>query len=378
MTRPIDLSDVPVIDGHGHPLLPESSAISPEVFANLFSEGRAGSMAAHVPHTVYFRRACREMARRLGTEATPEAILEARRRRGAVAAARALSESGVAGLLVDTGYPPEAMTLAEMRRGLPCPVHEVFRIETCAQDLLREGLPFDDFLEAARAAFRAGAERSVGLKSIIAYRSGLAVRPLERGPAARAYERVVRRVQGGGSTRLEEKPLLDALFGLALDVARESGRPLQIHSGFGDPDIDLLHANPLLLRPILEDARGRGVRLVLLHQSYPYVREAAFMTAVWPQVHLDLSLALPFLGPGAVAPLIELLSLAPATKLLYGSDVSALPELFALCADWARTALTEALTWLIERDGLTADEGRDVGRRVLWENAASLYGLDPP
>jgi predicted TIM-barrel fold metal-dependent hydrolase len=284
----------------------------------------------------------------------------------------------VAGLLVDTGYPPTAMPLGEMRRGLPCAIHEVFRIETCAQTLLREALPFDDFVEAARAAFRAGAERSVGLKSIIAYRSGLAVRPPERGPAARAYERVVRRVHEGGSSRLEDKPLLDLLFGLALDVARETGRPLQIHSGFGDPDIDLLQANPLLLRPILEDGRGRGLRLVLLHQSYPYVREAAFMTAVWPQVHLDLSLALPFLGPGAAVPLIELLSLAPATKLLYGSDVSALPELFALCADWARAALAEALAWLIERDALTVEEGGDVARRILWENAASLYGLDPP
>jgi predicted TIM-barrel fold metal-dependent hydrolase len=375
VTRSIDLSDVPVIDGHGHPLVPDPSAVSAETFANLFSEGRAGSMTAHVPHTVYFRRACRDLARRLGTEPTPEAVLEERRRRGPAAAARALAESRVAGLLVDTGYPPEAMTLAEMRRVLPCAIHEVFRIETCAQDLLREALAFDDYMEAARAAFRAGAERSVGLKSIIAYRSGLAVQPLERGPAARAYERVVRRVQTGGSSRLEEKPLLDALFGLALEVARESGRPLQIHSGFGDPDIDLLQANPLLLRPILEGARGRGVRLVLLHQSYPYVREAAFMTAVWPQVHLDLSLALPFLGPGALLPLIELLSLAPATKLLYGSDVSALPELFALCADWARATLGEALAWLVERDGLTADEGREVGRRILWENAVSLYGL---
>jgi predicted TIM-barrel fold metal-dependent hydrolase len=64
--------------------------------------------------------------------------------------------------------------------------------------------------------------------------------------------------------------------------------------------------------------------------AYPYFREATFLAAVWPQVHLDLSLALPLLGAGAVAPLIEILALAPASKLLYGSDVQALPELFAL------------------------------------------------
>jgi len=99
------------------------------------------------------------------------------------------------------------------------------------------------------------------------------------------------------------------------------------------------------------------------------------MTAVWPQVHLDLSLALPFLGPGAVPPLVEILSLAPSSKLMYGSDVGALPELFALSAIWGRSALGEALGWLVERDGLALAEAVDVGRAVLADNAIALYRL---
>src|SRR5262249_6928611 len=146
-------------------------------------------------------------------------------------------------------------------------------------------------------------------------------------------------------------------------------------SGFGDPDIDLIRANPLMLRPILEDHRWAEARLVLLHMAYPYAREAAFMTAVWPQVHLDLSLALPFLGPGALLPLLEILSLAPASKLMYGSDVSALPELFALSAAWARAALGEALGWLVERDGLDDAGASAVGRAILSDNARALYSL---
>jgi len=162
---------------------------------------------------------------------------------------------------------------------------------------------------------------------------------------------------------------------VTLEVARETGRPLQVHAGFGDPDIDLLRADPLLLRPILEDPRWAEIRVVLLHMAYPYAREAAFMAAVWPQVHLDLSLALPFLGPGAVPPLIEILSLAPSSKLMYGSDVSALPELFALSALWGRRALGEALGWLVERDGLGEPEAVDIARAILAGNARALYGL---
>ena len=332
-------------------------------------------MRAHVAQTGYFTRALRGLAEGLGCAPTVDAVLEHRRAAGPDASLRRFADSRIAALLVDTGYPAGAMSLPDMRRALPCAVHEVFRIETCAQDLIGLGLPYEEFLGAFRTALRAAASEAVALKSIIAYRSGLAVRSWSGEEAGRAYRDVVARVKAGGSARLTEKPLLDALFEIALGVCRESGRPLQVHSGFGDPDVDLLQSNPLWLRPILEDERWADVRIVILHMSYPYAREAAFMAAVWPQVYVDLSLALPFLGPAAALPLVEILALAPASKLMYGSDVSAMPELYALSADWARAALAEALGWLVERGGLTGGEALDVARQVLSESATVLYGL---
>jgi uncharacterized protein len=370
-----DLSDLPVVDGHCHPLLADPWALAPAAFTDLFTEGRSGTMGAHVAQTGYFRRALRELARRLDTEPTVEAVLAQRRHLGPAAAAQWIAQSRIAALLVDTGYPPGAMVLGEMRRQLPCAIHEVFRIEACAQDLLAEALPYRDFVDAFVQALRAAVARSVAFKSIIAYRSGLAIRPWAEADATAAYEQARIRFQRQGTSRLTDKPLLDTLFGLTLDVARETDRPLQVHAGFGDPDIDLGQANPLLLRPLLEDPRRSGVRIVILHMAYPYFREAAFMAAVWPDIHLDLSLALPFLGAGAVAPLIEILALAPASKVLYGSDVQALPELFAMAADWGRFALGGALTWLAERDELTGDESREIARQILAENAVRLYGL---
>lgn len=375
VSRLVDLAAVPVVDGHCHPLLPDPVAVPPEAFIALFSESRPGTMTPHIPHTAYFRRALHELARRLGCEPTVEAVLARRRALGIDGGRRALAESGVVALLVDTGHPPLAMSLHEMRSRLGCDVQEVFRIETCAQTLVGKRLQYEQFLEAFREELHAASRHAVALKSIIAYRSGLAIGPPRSEAAARAYRDEVTRLESGGSPRLTEKPLLDTLFEIALEVACESCRPLQLHTGFGDPDIDLLHANPLLLRPILEDPRWARLPIVLLHLAYPYFREAAFMAAVWPQVYVDLSLALPFLGPGAIPLLIETLSLAPTTKLLYGSDLGSLPELFALSADWARGALGEALGWLIERGGLTGTEAYAVGRQILCENAATLYGL---
>jgi predicted TIM-barrel fold metal-dependent hydrolase len=371
----VNLSDLAVVDGHGHPLLTDPWTVSAEAFTELFTEGRPGTMSGHVEHSRYFQRALHDLGERLGIDATVPAVLERRRALGPEGARDVLAQSGVVALLVDTGYPAEAMAIADMRRLLPCAIHEVFRIETCAEELLSRGLPYAEFLHAFGRELRAAAERCVAFKSIIAYRSGLAIQPWTKHDSAAAYRRALERFRAEGSSRLVDKPLLDTLFEQTLEVARETGRPLQLHSGFGDPDIDLLQSNPLLLRPVLEDPRWADVRVIALHMAYPYFREAAFMTAVWPQLWLDLSLALPFLGAGVVGPLIEILSLAPATKLMYGSDVRGLPELFAISADWGRAALAEALGWLGERERLSVDDARRIARGILSENASALYRL---
>lgn len=334
-------------------------------------------MAAHVPHTLYYRRALRELACWLGSEEAPQAILDHRKERGAAEVARWLSERRLSALVVDTGYPPNAMPLEEMRRVLPCAVHEVFRIERGAEALLTAGLPYPQFLEAFRLDLTAARSRSVAFKSIIAYRSGLQVREWPRADAEAAYRSARERVGAGGTARLTEKPLLDSLFLEALTVSVQTGLPFQVHAGMGDPDIDLPQANPLLLRPILEDGRWHPARIVILHLAYPYFREAAFMAAVWPQVYVDLSLALPVLGAGAVLPLVEVLAQAPGSKLMYGSDLGALPELYALGAEWARAALGEALAWLVERGGCRADEAVALGGQILSDNARRLYALPP-
>jgi predicted TIM-barrel fold metal-dependent hydrolase len=374
----MDLSALPVVDGHCHPLLRDPNHVSPGTFLDLFSEGRAGTMREHVTRTGYYRRALRTLGARLGVAPTPEAVLAARRHRGRDAARVEFAGAGIAALLVDTGYPAEGgMPLAEMGEQLGCAVHEVFRIEACAERLLAERPAWGEFLERFRGALAEAARTCVAFKTIVAYRSGLDVRPWSDGEVGAAYARAVAAAPRQGRPRLTDKPLLDRLVEVTLEVARDTARPLQLHSGFGDPDVDLIRANPLLLRPILEDPRWASVRLVLLHMAYPYAREAAFMTAVWPQVSLDLSLALPFLGAGATSPLVEVLSLAPASKLMYGSDVAALPELFVLSAEWGRAALGEALSWLVDRHDLETPEAVAIGRAILAGNARALYGLGP-
>ena len=86
--------------------------------------------------------------------------------------------------------------------------------------------------------------------------------------------------------------------------------PVQFHTGFGDDDADLRTANPLLLRPLLQDTTLRNVPFVLLH-TYPYCREAGYLASIYPNVFIDLSLTIPFTAHGGAEAVCATLETRP-------------------------------------------------------------------
>jgi predicted TIM-barrel fold metal-dependent hydrolase len=169
---------------------------------------------------------------------------------------------------------------------------------------------------------------------------------------------------------------LDYCVGVALEEAGRLELPVQCHTGFGDPDIDILTANPALLRPILADPRHAGVPIVLLHMGYPYVRASAFLASLYADVYVDTSLVVPRLCPRVPQLLQELLALAPATKILYGSDGHSQPEMYWLGARYARWAMGIVLRRVIEEGTLGAQEAQGIAERICFRNALGLYRLD--
>lgn len=365
------LADVPVIDGHAHPLLPPEAAAA-QPFARYFTEAHdAESIGRHAPHALSYRWALQELAGLLGCAATEAAVTAAR------AAlpfgdylCRLLTDAGVAAVLMDDGYPREgALPARVLAEAAGVRVHRLLRLERLAEDLIPTCADLDDLHAALIAALERAAPELVGLKSIVAYRAGLIIGRVDRGEAARALDQV-RTDWGATPGRLMAKPLLDELLLTAADWAAARGLPLQLHTGFGDRDIDLRLANPLHLRQQLEQGVLARLPVVLLHASYPFVREAAYLAGVYPNVFVDISLATPLLaGPALTRVLEELLALAPVTKVLYGSDAWGVPEWFWLAARAARRALAAALAWL------PVDEARWAARRLLHDNAVQLYRL---
>src|SRR5262245_48912927 len=104
----VDLSDLPIVDDHGHPFLTDPWTVSRESFLQIFTEGRPGSMTRHLVHGGYYQRALHGMAREFRTEPDLATVLEARRRHGPAAVRDMLAVRRVETLLIDTGYPATA------------------------------------------------------------------------------------------------------------------------------------------------------------------------------------------------------------------------------------------------------------------------------
>jgi len=376
----LDLSRVPVLDHHCHSLLRRQTPFSQVEFQGFFSEGGDETiLARHVPNTIYFRWAIKELARFLDCAPTPEAVLAAR---AALPprewAGRLFRDANIPLLLVDHGFQrSDTLTHDELRAHLPCRIHPILRLETMAQDLIVHHETFDRMVEAYVAAVEgARAAGYVGLKSIAAYRTGLAISPPDRGEPASAFAAVKARARRAGAVRLADKPLNDHLVLLALAVAERQQLPVQFHTGFGDADLDLLWANPLHMRPLFESGRYRHVPFVLLHAGYPYVRELGYLATLYSNVFVDVGLAIPFVTVDIPALWSQLLGLTATSKILFSTDAYSIPDIYWLAARWGRWGLARALEAAMACGALTEAEALESAQAMLSGNAARLYGVE--
>jgi uncharacterized protein len=352
------LRQIPLVDHHAHSVLRAHPATLDE-FRGLFSESADPRQWPHVATAVSYRRGIEQLADEFGCEASEEAVFEFRiSSPPREYAGRLLRGTGTEELYLDDGFPPAdvAFSLEEMAELADCATRPVMRIERVAEEALAEGLGLDALKQRLRDEVAAARSRGyVGLKTIAAYRTGLAVSRPTDGEASEAF--------AATGQRLDAKPLVDLVLYEALEANAAEPLPLQVHSGFGDGDLLLPAANPALLKPVIE--RFRETPFVLLH-CYPFVREAGWLAHVYPNVFLDVSLTIPHVARPAEM-VRQALELAPLSKLMYASDAARAPELYFLGARRWREALAEVLP------ELSGDQDASA-RAILRENARALYG----
>ncbi len=374
----LDLSSIPIVDHHAHPLLRQPPA-TPNDWLRFFTEsGEPALILNHVPHTLFFRYAVKALAGLLGCAPTPEAVLAERDRMGQRAwAERMIRDANISIMLMDYGFRGEASyDHDEMKNLLSCRIEPILRLEAMAQELILKHDTFDQVLDAFAAEVEgARAAGHVALKSIIAYRTGLDIREWPRQEARAAFAPLKEQARREGRVRLASQPIADTLVLCALDIAERQRMPFQFHTGYGDSDVDLRSANPLHFRRLLQSGKYSHVPLVILHMGYPYAREAGYLASIYANVYVDLSLAIPFAVGEATDLLTQLLGLAPTSKLLYASDGFSVPELFWLGARVGRAGLARVLEQQVADGVLSSAEAHTVAEQMLFRNAQALYGL---
>ncbi|KAL6496287.1 hypothetical protein OROGR_029545 [Orobanche gracilis] len=352
-----------LVDAHAHNIVAVDSNFP---FLNCFSEA-TGEASSFAPHTINFKiRSLREVAELYGSDLTLDAVQEYRSRFGVESVTKkCLKAARIAAIFIDDGLELDKKYEIEWHKKFVPFVARILRIEHVAEKILDEGTP--DGTEWTLESFT---------ETFVANLNGLEINTSTS--KAYASEGLNDVLCAGKPFRITNKNFIDHIFIHALEVAQCFDLPMQIHTGFGDRDLDLRLSNPLHLRNLLEDNRFSKCRIVLLHASYPYSKEASYLASVYPQVYLDFGLAVPKLSfHGMLSSVKELLELAPINKVMFSTDGCGFPESFYLGAKKAREVIFAVLRDSCIHGDLSFAEAIQAAKDIFSENSRQLYKINP-
>lgn len=393
----IDTSTMRVLDVHAHPFVNRGEQTAEE-FTDTISFG--GGSPAYMEQggvtvddavleelrrnkhdVVYFRYTVRALADLFDCAPQLDAVIEARNaaiRAGYTAyTAQLYNACNLDTMVVDFGYPQPPIAVEQFDQEMPetLEIVPIYRIEPLIVDLLSEGVGWDEFSRRYDESIAHALEYEgfKGVKSIIAYRTGLDISPLSRTPdQGRLALDAIRRGIGGDAT----KKLRDHLLCRAMELCMDYDVPMQIHTGMGDYEVNLTECRPALLMDLLRFPTFRACRVLLVHTGYPYHAEAGYMANVLPRVYCDLSEGIPFAGGAARRIVSEVLEMAPLSKVVYGSDGYGAPEINYVGAVLGKQAVGQALQVLVNDGMFSHEEATTAAGAILSGNARRLYQLD--
>lgn len=287
---------------------------------------------------------------------------------------RFLSPTRIAEYCVDTGFAPDDLTTPDELAALgEARAHEIVRLESVAEQIADAGgVTAAGFADAVRERLEVRSRSAIGFKSIAAYRSGLALSGDRPGDAevTKAAERLFTAAEDGGA-RVSDPVLHAFLIWTGLDL----GKPVQLHAGYGDRDLHLHGADPLLLTDLLRATEPLGVPIMLLH-NYPFQRNAGYLAQIFGHVYIDVGLATHGVGLRASSVIAEALELTPFTKFCFSTDAYGLPELYYLGTMLFRRGLSDVLRIGLDENVWRYDDAIRIAGLIGAGNARRAYGLE--
>ncbi|KAJ6621401.1 amidohydrolase-domain-containing protein [Mycena sp. CBHHK59/15] len=388
----------PAIDNHAHPLL-SAEHRDHFPFENLISEAEGDSLLDSV-HTLACMRAVPQLGSILKIENPSwDAIKDARAQMPYLELCKLfMRPTGIQCIFLDDGLggvEDFAENLAWHDQFTNSPTRRIVRVEIVAESILKSLLTshlgsavvdtarlLDNFNIALRDSITSSATDSnvVGFKSIACYRTGLDVSPsVQSDEDIKMCLRDVSEIyREKGTIRLAHKALNDHVVQVALEIAGVHKKPVQFHTGLGDNDITLTRSSSSHLQPIIKAFPDTS--FVLLHSSYPFTREAGYLSAVYSNVFLDFGEVFPFVSGGGQRAIVrQVLELCPMNRIMWSTDGHWWPESYYLGTVQAREALYTVLAEIVTSGELKETEAATIAENALFHNANKLYnlGLEP-
>ncbi len=423
MTVNIDLSEYHLIDHHCHPFEESTKKLSKDEFVFIAdylagftdpgfqiptgvlerSEKVQGiekqelenkykissiqkELSYHAQNLVLHKRMMRELSRFLNCSPTPKDIVQARNIKSAnypQYIKELFDNAKIDGLNVDDGYSELAVRLAlptidleKFKEYVPVNIWRTTRVEPLFQKVLDRSVDFNEMESEFLNLLEYSVQKlgAICFKCVIAYRSGLKIQKTERRDAEKDFK-LYKSTKTGGIVKGEKalKHLRNYMIWHAIKKSIDLNVPFLFHTGVGDRDIVINECNPSCLWNLLLDDELHHAKIVLVHVGYPFISESAYLTAVFPNVYLDLSVLIPL---GQVNPdrITEVLEMAPLTKVMYGSDVH-LPDIYWLSAIIGKKMLGQALTQIVDAEVITEDEAYKAAQLILKDNFKRFYKI---
>lgn len=396
---------IPAIDNHAHPLL-RREHLGSVPLASTVTEA-SGDALRDTPKTLAHHRAVRQLAAALGCgrDGEPElpttwdAVVAAIERRRTDPAAydrwTAICLSGIETILLDDGLdlPERVQGFSSHDAFVRSPCRHIVRIEALAADIIERHaqrydrtLPTDDAFGQMLEEFDTHIKQAiqdpdvVGFKSVICYRTGLAIPRVVNIAAAReSFADILKHHSLRGKfTRLDHEGLNELFVHHTAVLIRECSshfrKPIQFHIGLGDNDITLTTSSPAHLQEFIRNYPS--VPIVLLHASYPYTREAGYLASVYSNVYADIGEVFPQVSQGGQEAILrQVLELCPWSKILWSTDGHWLPETYLLAMVQGREALESVLCGLVCEGQLSWDAAIEMAKDILFRNSNQLYQL---
>ncbi|RST60333.1 amidohydrolase [Siminovitchia terrae] len=381
MTK-IDLTSIKAVDVHCHPYIANEEPYSPEeylrklslsVLPNMFKKAKEASSTKIFPGmNMYMQITIQRLARYFGCQPILEEVVARRNEEAKDFTAftqNLFKNAKLEGMVVDFGYPTPPLSKDDYQRLTGVPIWEVYRIEPVMVRLRESHETFGAFIEAYREDLKEALNRKhvVGLKTIIAYRSGLEIGDKNEQMAKDQYE------EFRLNDRARAKELRDYCLHVAMEECTNFNKVLHIHTGFGDGEVVLPKASPSFLIDLLRQEKYAETKVHLVHGGYPWMEEAAFITSILPNVYLDISLQNPFVGHGVERIISQVYELAPFDKVMYGSDAFTVPEMNWLGVLLFKECFERVLTDWIEKGYTDKDMAVEIAEHMMYKNFERVY-----